>query len=368
MAPPPSNRLRWAVAALALVVLAVALGPRERFDDRWVEPDPTGDLDEWLAAREARVPGIRAGDQKAIVWADPVGREATPIAVVYLHGFSADRHEIEPVLTDLASEMGFNVFFTRLRGHGRDGPAMAEAAVEGWLDDTAEAVAIGSRIGERVVVMGTSTGGTLATWAANRPEAVDRIDGVVLVSPNYQPRDRSSRVLLYPWGSVIAGLVLGEQRCFTPENDDQARHWTTCYPTSALSTMMALVEHVRTMDVTAVRAPTLVLYDPADQVVDPTETERVIAGLVSTSPTLYQVRSSSDPAHHVLAGDIISPASSNEVASVLRSFLVTLSNEPAPVADRTTASSARVGRLAGRECLPGRSGRPDEHRPGARCR
>jgi pimeloyl-ACP methyl ester carboxylesterase len=292
----------------------------------------------------------------------------TPIAVVYLHGFSADRHEIEPVLTELASELGFNVFFTRLRGHGRDGPAMAEATVEGWLDDTAEAVAIGSRIGENVVLMGTSTGGTLATWAANRPEAADRIDGLVLVSPNYQPKDRLSRVLLYPWGSVIAGLFLGKQRCFTPENDVQEQHWTTCYPTSALSTMMALVEHVRTMDLTAVEVPTLVLYDPADQVVEPTETERVVAGLAGTSPVLYEVRSSSDPAHHVLAGDIVSPESSDEVSSVLRSFLFRLSNAPLEEAARTTASSARVGPPVGTECLPVRNDQPDGRRPGARCR
>ena len=33
------------------------------------------------------------------------------------------------------------------------------------MDDVAEAIAIGGRIGRRVVVIGTLTGGTLAAWA-----------------------------------------------------------------------------------------------------------------------------------------------------------------------------------------------------------
>lgn len=310
-----------ALAALAAVSIGVTVGPRVRFEDRWTEAELSDDLDGWLDAREAAVPGIRTGDEKSIVWAEPGAREKTPISIVYLHGFSADRHEIEPVLTKLAGEEGINVYFTRLRGHGRDGPAMAEATVESWLDDTAEAVAIGAEIGDRVVVVGTSTGGTLATWAATRPEAEGRIDALVLVSPNYQPKDRTSRILLYPWGSVIAGLVIGEERCFEPENEAQERHWTTCYPTSVLATMMALVEHVRKMALDAIRVPTLVLYDAADQVVEPDETLRVVGRMTGVTPTLHEVRSTSDPAHHVLAGDIVSPASNDEVSTTLRNFL-----------------------------------------------
>ena len=151
--------------------------------------------------------------------------------------------------------------------------------------------------------------------------AENRIDALVLVSPNYQPKDRTSRMLLYPWGSVIAELVIGKERCFEPENEAQARHWTTCYPTRVLGTMMALVEHVRTMALEAIRVPTLVLYDQEDQVVEPEETLRVLAAMTSVTPTLYQVRATSDPAHHVLAGDIISPASNDEVSATLRDFL-----------------------------------------------
>lgn len=313
----------WGLAVMASLTIAllVALGPRPRFEERWSEPDlPETDLDAWLAAEEARVTGVRAGDEKEIVWADPDTRGRTPFAIVYLHGFSADRHEIEPVVSELASAIGANAYFTRLAGHGRDSDAMAEASVEAWLDDTAEAVAIGRRIGERVLLVGTSTGGTLATWAAARPEAAPSLAGLVLISPNFQPKDRNSRALLYPWGGLLARVVVGPERCFTPENDAQERHWTTCYPTAALPPMMALVERVRTMDLSGIETPTLAFYDADDIVVDAAETDRVLDGMTGTEPVRVRVPSTSDPARHVLAGNIVSPDSNEEVLAMMLAF------------------------------------------------
>jgi pimeloyl-ACP methyl ester carboxylesterase len=325
------HSLRTRGVALAVVASALALvfGPRERFQERWSEPALSDDLGAWIEEEEGRVANLRPGDEKEIVWAGGAAGVRTPLALVYVHGFSADRHEIEPVLSALAADHGANVFFTRLTGHGRDGAAMAEATVEAWLDDAAEAVAIGERIGERVVLVGTSTGGTLATWAAARPEAADRIAGLVLISPNFQPKDRSSRVFLYPWGGQLARLLVGPERCFTPENEEQERHWTTCYPTTVLRTMMALVERVRTMDLSTVSAPTLVLYSSEDQVVEPAETLSAVRRMTGTTPTLYEVTTTIDPARHVLAGDIVSPTSAAEVSAVLGSFLDAIESEGA---------------------------------------
>jgi len=315
-----SRRKIAAVAGLSLVA-AVALGPRVTFGDVWVAPEVATDLDAWVAAREAGVRGLRDGDGRGIVWADSARRGRTPVSLVYLHGFSADRHEIEPVVSDLGAALGANVYFTRLAGHGRDGPAMADATVEGWLSDAAEAVEVGARLGERVVLVGTSTGGTLAAWAASRPESRPALAALVLISPNLHPRDRSSRVLLYPWGGHIASLFTGPERCFEPENDRQLRHWTTCYPTAALLPMMALVEYVRTMDVSEIEVPVLVLFSPEDQVVDAEETTRFLERMSGTDVRALEVKSSSDPANHVLAGDIMSPTSTEEVETAVIAFL-----------------------------------------------
>ena len=123
------------------------LGPRPSVESEWVEPSLGPDLDAYIAASERNVPSLRPGDSKAVVWRDPGARERTEVSIVYLHGFSADRHEVEPLITDLAHDLQANIYFARLRGHGRDGAAMLEPSAADWLADTAEAIAIGGRIG-----------------------------------------------------------------------------------------------------------------------------------------------------------------------------------------------------------------------------
>lgn len=282
------------------------------------------DVDAYLAAAEADVPNLRPGAQKAVVWADPALRAPTPWSIVYLHGFSADRHEVEPLVGDLATTLGANVFFTRLTGHGRDAAAMGEASVDDWLRDAAEAVEVGSAIGERVLLVGTSTGGTLALWVAARPDLSDDLGALVLLSPNFRPRDGKARILLWPWGGLIARLVEGPERCFETHGDAHARHWTECYPTSSLLPMMALAEAVRDSPLEDIHTPTLVIYVPDDQVVDPREIELGYARLGADVKVLHAVEAPGDPERHVPAGAALSPGSTEEVRRAIEAFLESL--------------------------------------------
>jgi esterase/lipase len=284
--------------------------------------DVPADVDSFVAATEAVVQGIREGDGKRVVWASPSSRGRTPIAVVYLHGFSADPHELDPVPQRLADSLGANLFVTRLSGHGlEDGEGLAEAEAGDWLRDAEEAMAIGVRLGGKVVLMGTSTGGTLAVWAAAEPRWRDALAAIVLVSPNFGLRDPGAGLLLWPWGGLLARLVLGEERCWTPVNAEQERHWTTCYPTRALLPMMALVDLVDRTDLSRVTAPTLVLLSTDDQVVDPAQTRRRVATFGSTTKELSEVTDDGDPSHHVLAGDIVSPRTTDAVVGEMLTFV-----------------------------------------------
>lgn len=318
------RRRRFLLGTSGLLFVLFVLGPRVSVDERWVDASPGLDLEAWLATSEAGVPSLRPEAAKAIEWHDPTTRESTDLALVYLHGFSADRHEIDPVISDLADSLGANVYYARLTGHGRDGAAMAEASVGDWFDDAVEALAVGARIGSRVVVVGTSTGGTLATWLGGRPESRSALAGLVLVSPNFHPVDRMSRILLWPWGAQITRLVLGRERCWEPANAEQGTHWTTCYPVEALPPMMGLVEHVRTMDHGTVTTPTLALYSPADQVVDASETEFLVPLFGSETVSLVEVPAGNDPGRHVLAGDILSPDRTGPTVRLMLDFIRSL--------------------------------------------
>jgi len=324
MSPRARTRLAVATACAAFTGIVFALGPRVDFEERWAEPTLPVDLDSYLRRQEEGVPNLRSGDAKSVVWLEPQTHSVTPLALVYLHGFSADRHEVEPLVSELASDLGANVYFSRLTGHGRDGAAMGEATVEDWLDDTAEAIAIGGRIGERVVLVGTSTGGTLALWAAARDEARDRVAALVLISPNLGLQDPNAPILLWPWGGALARMIVGPERCFEPKNAEHARHWTTCYPTGALLPMMALVNRVRSLQPGAVRVPTFVAYSREDEVVDPAATDRVMARLAAERPEIHVVEGSTDPEHHVIAGAITSGETTEGVRVRILEFLESL--------------------------------------------
>lgn len=322
-------RIRSVISIIIAVLLALALlwifGPREPVDLS-VRFDPASlgdDLDTYLAQSEARYDDIRPSAAKEIVWAYPASHAKTPIALVYLHGFSAAKGEIRPVPDEVAAQLGANLYYTRLTGHGRDGDAMAEATINDWVQDAAEAVAIGDRIGEKVVVMATSTGGTLAVLSASLPEMQDRLAGLVLISPNFSIRSNGANLLTWPFAETIARMAIGKQRGFEPMNEMHRENWTTRYPSKSLMPMASLVNRAAGLPFEIMRIPALFIYHPDDQVVDHTATAE-IAARWGGPVNVIEMPNSDDPSNHVIAGDIVSPSNNDTVAKAISEFIADL--------------------------------------------
>lgn len=280
------------------------------------------DLQRHLAAGEARYPDLTPGAEKIIYWAHDDKRQ-TELAIIYLHGFSATRQETAPLSDLLARQLGANLFYTRLSGHGRGGAAMSEASVSDWLRDSQEAMQIGRRLGRQVLVIGTSTGATLASWLALQPDT-QGVLAYVLISPNFAPRDPAATVLTWPWAAQFVPLLLSDEYQWQPRNALQARYWSHRYPVQALLPMMALVKHVREQPLERIAAPMLVIYSPEDQVVSPAAIESAFARFGSPHKQLLALTDSQDPAHHVLAGDILSPRDTPRVQAAILDFIESL--------------------------------------------
>ncbi|MFZ9477341.1 MAG: alpha/beta hydrolase [Steroidobacteraceae bacterium] len=320
---PQSPKRRWIVAVSAPVLLTLVFfaGPVYRMDETVPAvpiPAAPAALETYLAASEQRHPDIVPGAEKTIVWAH-ADRRKTPLSIIYLHGFSASRQEVAPLCDELGAELGANVFYTRLAGHGRSPKAMGDVQGNEWLQDATEALAIGRELGERVIVVGTSTGGTLALWLAQRDR--ERIAALVLISPNLGPRGAGAELLAGPWGAQVLRVVMGPEHRWEPANAAQARYWNWQYPSVALLPMMALVKNVRESPLESITTPTLVLYSPQDQVVEPGETERAFARLGAARKRLQAVTDSADRSSHVLAGDILAARDTARVRAWIMEFL-----------------------------------------------
>jgi len=275
------------------------------------------DLDEYLAKSESNIQGIRKGNQKGIVWNSPT-HVTTPLSIVYIHGFSASRGEVSPVMETIAKSLGANLFFTRLSGHGQDSAALALATVPEWIADTSEAVGIGERIGSRVILAGMSTGATLALWAAmQRPN----LAALILMSPNFGLKDTRAGLLSWPGALPILKRLLGPKRSWEPKNDLQKQFWTYSYPLEALLPMMDVVELVNRLDLSQLKVPTLTFLSTNDETVNIDQIREKFKVIGTSRKDLIEI---SDAAGHVLTGDAVSPATNQKVESQIVDFVKSL--------------------------------------------
>jgi pimeloyl-ACP methyl ester carboxylesterase len=314
------NLSRYAALLFVIVAGLWLFGPREPASLSLPTYDMAapGDLDAYLTAREAVFDDIVSGTEKSIVWADKRGTQ-TDIAIVYIHGFSASAKELQPVPNHVANALGANLFFTRLTGHGRGSMAMQTASVASWMQDMAEALAIGRRIGRNTIIIATSTGGTLAAAAALDAAAMTHVAGIVFIAPNFGLQNKASPVLTWPFARQWVPPLVGAMRDSPPRNPLHARYWTTRYPTVALLPMAALVDRVVAADLASVTVPALFYFSPDDKIVRPDRTATVAGrwgGPASVvTPVLGQA---DDPLAHIIAGDIVSPGqTASAVAAIL---------------------------------------------------
>ncbi len=274
------------------------------------------DLDRYLADSERRTPDIIAHTEKRIVWAARPGSQ-THCSIIYLHGFSATRQETAPLANLLAQAWQANLFYTRLTGHGRTDPdALLQGSVQAWINDAHEALAIGRRLGRKVIVVGYSTGGTLAAWLAAQKENGD-IAGLVLLAPNFALANPLGAMLGWPWGGVLGRCLIGKTYQADYTSPDQARYWTASYPTRALLPMMGLVRLAQSIDKKLIACPTLVVHSTNDKIVSSRATARFFDQLGAAQKRRIHFDDTADPNGHVLAGDLVSPHSTRKLAHVI---------------------------------------------------
>lgn len=261
--------VKWLIAILVVLVIVYMLGPAPdapvyNYTLPTVPAAPAA-LETYISNNEAQHT-IKPSNEARIVWANDSLKQKTPYAIVYLHGYSASQEEGSPIHTNIAKAYGCNLYLSRLSQHGIDTVMpMMYLTAENYWESAKQALAIGKQLGDKVILMGTSTGGTNALQlAAAYPNDVAAL---VLLSPNIAINNPNAYLLNNHWGLQLAKLITGSD--MVTAGDSTAiykKYWYYQYPMQATVQLQEMLETTMTPENFAkVKQPVLLLYYYKDE-------------------------------------------------------------------------------------------------------
>jgi esterase/lipase len=308
------------IAALVAVLAAVYfLGPKPaapNYNNNLIQvPSDAASLEAYVASNEAKHQ-VKPDNEARIVWANDSTKAKTPYVIVYLHGFSASQEEGNPVHRNIAKQFGCNMYLARLSEHGIDTTdALMNMTATSLWESAKEAYAIGKQLGDKVILMGTSTGGTVALELASNFEDVA---GLVLYSPNIAINNPSAFLTNNPWGLQIARMVIGgKENIIKNKPPEFKKYWNDHYRLESIVELQELLETTMIPShFNKIKCPLLTLYyfkdeKNQDPVVKVSAMKEMFEA-VSTPANLKRMVAVPEAGNHVLA----SPIQSNDIVTV----------------------------------------------------
>ncbi|HYF68003.1 MAG TPA: alpha/beta hydrolase [Ohtaekwangia sp.] len=261
------KRLIWYSFPVLFVIVVYFLGPSpEQPQFNKVIPaipaEPEA-LERHVAFNDAKH-NIKPGNDAEVVWYDST-KARTEYAILYLHGFSASKMEGDPTHRQFARAFGCNLFLSRLSDHGIDTTeTLMLFSVDRLWESAKEALAITNQLGEKVIIVGTSTGATIALKLA--AEFPDRVHALINLSPNVEINNDAAFLLNDPWGLYIARAVMGGKYRVTGATAEHARYWNKKYRLESLTELQELTEEVNSKALfQRITQPVLTLYYYQDE-------------------------------------------------------------------------------------------------------
>ncbi len=257
-----SKKIIYITFPVLVIVAIYFLGPapeRPKWDKTPVTvPTEPLALEDYIATQESNHK-LKPDNEARIIWADST-KKKTRYSVVYLHGFSASQKEGDPVHLQFAKEFGSNLYLARLADHGVDTTEqLLYFTADRWWQSSKEALAIGKAIGENVILMSTSTGGTMAILLA--AEYPDDVYAMINMSPNIAVNNSDAWLLNNPWGLQIARVVLGSDYQVIKYDSARQIYWNSKYRLESLVEMEEMLEDkMNKSTFEKVKCPSLTLY------------------------------------------------------------------------------------------------------------
>ncbi len=236
--------------------------------------------------------GVVAGAESIDLLRDDDGGDR---AVLILHGFGDTPQSVAPLATYLHAA-GWTVRAPLLPGHGRTLREFGNSSAADWLECAGEEMAALQATHRRVVLIGQSMGGALATIlaAASPPPAL------VLLAPylDMPPEVRRLARLQKLWSFALPYVDSGGEESIVDETERAASLAYGAVNGRVLRQLLHLVEQARAA-YPRVRSPLLVAQSRRDNRITESVTRRAFARFGSTRKRLVWL----DEGGHVLAVD-----------------------------------------------------------------
>lgn len=256
---------KWLSGIILVLLTAYLIGPQPEKPE-FETPDfnlPASltALEEQINDSEKSIKGLKPDNEARIVWADTALKEKTKVAILYLHGFSASQAEGEPVHRNLARKYNCNLYLSRLAEHGIDAgdSTMINLTADDYAASAEKALEITKKLGDEVIVIGTSAGGALTLFLASKhPE----IKAIVLYSPCVALYDKGASILDNHWGLQIGRKIQkGTMMKFERVSEEHANYWAMQYRIEALVALQNLVTNTMKPEVfEKVKCPVFLAY------------------------------------------------------------------------------------------------------------
>jgi len=239
------NKRTWTLIIILAIVSLYSIGPKVDAPE-FSHSMPSIKLDllsleDSLNNAEYYIENSKPDNQARIVWYDSLSKTKTPVSIVYLHGFTASGEEGNPMHRKIAKRYGCNLYIARLNYHGIGGDNQLQFMTsEGLYNDAKKAIAIGKKLGDEVIVMSTSTGGTLALYYAGHH---DDLKALINYSPNIRIKQKASYLLDKPWGLQLARFIYQGKFKKDDCDDYDEKYWNCNTRLESIIELQSLVEH-----------------------------------------------------------------------------------------------------------------------------
>lgn len=207
----------------------------------------TAQADAYIKNNETKLK-IKPDNESRIIWENDSLKNKTSFCLLYLHGYSASWFEGEPVHRDFARRYGMNLYIPLLASHGIDTTeSLIDMTPDRLYESAKRALILAHSLGDKVILMSTSTGGTLSLkLAADFPQLVD---GLILYSPNIAINDPAAFLVSKPWGLQLARFVKkGNYRISKPDHPEEEQYWQCKQRLEAAVYLEQLVETTMTKE------------------------------------------------------------------------------------------------------------------------